>query len=79
MITVRGTCQKCGGTQDIRFGKGFSRAYVEMWMGLVDGSSPLYLKPPGPESQIGQCGICGGRFRTEIVGEADDDTEEAGR
>ena len=35
-----------------------TREYAELFAGLLDGSSTLYVHPPGPQSVTGKCGIC---------------------
>lgn len=65
---VRATCGKCGEKQGLRFeGTQFTRQYVEQFAGLLDGTSPLYVYPPGTSSDIGKCGMCGGRFTAEVT------------
>lgn len=46
---------------------GVSREFAEMQCGLLDGTSPMYLFPPGPESSIGKCGICGAKITAKVV------------
>jgi hypothetical protein len=43
---------------------------VETFAGLLDGSSPLYVHPPGAESVIGKCGIYGERIACTVTTEA---------
>lgn len=59
-----GTCKK---TQVIRY-EGFSREWVETQAGLLDGTSPLYVIKPGPDSPgtIGRCETCGGGFTCTV-------------
>jgi hypothetical protein len=58
-----------GHAQEIKAqGEGIDQAWAEMCAGLLDGSSPLYRSPPGPESVIGKCGIC--RAQIECTVEA---------
>lgn len=47
---------------------GSEEAWVRGWAGLVDGTSPLYVRPPSDShnSVIGRCGICCGRLRSEV-------------
>jgi hypothetical protein len=44
-----------------------SPEWVEMWAGLMDGTSPLYVHPPDEKSVIGKCGICGKPFKASVV------------
>jgi hypothetical protein len=46
---------------------GMPREMVEFQAGLLDGTSPYYVHPPGPESQIGKCGICGSQVKATVV------------
>lgn len=64
---VEAECQN-GHKQQITY-EGLPLAWVEMQMGLLDGSSPLYKSPPGPDSVIGKCAQCGRPFTTRIVSE----------
>ncbi len=36
---------------------------------LMDGTSPAYKFPPGPESTIGKCGICGKQISSRVLDE----------
>lgn len=38
--------------------------------GLLDGSSLLYLYPPGEGSPIGKCGICQAQIKATVVTES---------
>jgi hypothetical protein len=40
--------------------------YAKVLAGLLDGSSPFYIYPPGPGSPIGKCGVCGGKLKCEV-------------
>ncbi len=55
------------GHRDLLTIEGVSREWVEVYCGIVDGTSPLYKHPPGPESSIGKCGICGVPFKARVV------------
>lgn len=35
---------------------------IKLLVRLLDGTSPAYLYPPGDESSIGKCNICGSKF-----------------
>jgi hypothetical protein len=52
-IKVRAECS-AGHIQEFTF-IGMDRDFVEGLCGLMDGSSPMYKYPPGPESMIGKC------------------------
>jgi hypothetical protein len=43
-----------------------TREYAELFAGLLDGTSTMYVHPPGPESVIGKCGICGAQIRCVV-------------
>jgi hypothetical protein len=70
--TMRAECES-GHSQEITIGN-VDRTWAEAWAGLMDGSSPLYLRKPGPESAIGKCGICHARIRCTVraAGEKED-------
>ena len=63
---VTATCEN-GHTQKLRLdANSYSKAGAEQWAGLMDGTSPFFLHPPGDESVIGKCGICGKRFKCSV-------------
>lgn len=41
-------------------------ALAKLLAALLDGSSPLYLLPPGDLSPIGHCGLCGAKWQCEV-------------
>ncbi len=50
------TCDcEAGHVQTLRISKEMSREWVEQLAGLLDGTSPLYVFPPGSDSPIGKC------------------------
>jgi len=70
-IWITATCGK-GHSQRIRFeGDFFTLQYVRSLAALLDGSSEMYLHPPGLESTIGKCGICGSQIACSV--EVDDE------
>jgi hypothetical protein len=40
--------------------------WLAILIGLLEGSSPLYIMPPGPSSPIGRCGVCGGKLKCTL-------------
>lgn len=46
--------------------RGLDLDTVKGMAGLIDGTSPMYVYPPGPESMIGKCGICRGKIMSEV-------------
>ena len=54
----------------------FDRTYAENFAKLLDGTFPGYIYPPGPDSPIGKCGICGGKLETSVE-ERDDEGNRA--
>lgn len=48
---------------------GHTRSQAELFAGLLDGTSPAYVAPPGadPNSPIGKCGICGRPFKAKVT------------
>lgn len=74
MITkIEYTC-KAGHKQVITY-TGMSREFAESCAKLTDGTSPLYVHPPGPESSIGKCGICGAQLSSRVLDGPSDDTD----
>lgn len=49
----------------------FSREYAEQWAALLDGTSQMYVYPPGRESVIGKCGICQEPYKCEVNEDAE--------
>ncbi len=66
------TC-KAGHSQTIEY-IGLTREFAETQAKLIDGSSPLYKFPPGPDSIIGKCGICKAQLTSTVLDEPSDDT-----
>lgn len=56
----------------IQFVPGFSMETAKTLAGLLDGSSAMYIRKPGPLSPLGKCATCGGAIESTItqVGEA---------
>jgi hypothetical protein len=48
------------------FVRELNRDYVEGLAGLLDGTSPWFIHPPGPDSTIGKCATCGGQLESSI-------------
>ena len=68
-MRITATCRG-GHTQSITY-ECRSLQEAELFAGLLDGTSPAYVHPPGPESVIGKCGICGTPIRAtaeEVAG-----------
>lgn len=63
-VVMRLVCEN-GHAQTIRF-LDLPREYVLGMAGLLDGTSPLYVYPPGSESLIGKCGICRAQIRATV-------------
>lgn len=68
---VKVTCRDCK-QADWLVLRGMPLSYTEMYCGLLDGSSPLYVKPPKDDqgenkSIIGRCAACNGSFEAKIV------------
>lgn len=64
-ILVTVTCE-AGHSQPLKLDSSFGEDYARSFAGLLDGSSPMYKFPPGPESVIGKCGICGKRVKATV-------------
>jgi hypothetical protein len=70
MFAVTARCGDCGGSNTIRMPqRSFSRAYVDTFAGLLDGSSPLYVVPVPATSPIGMCAVCRGRLSCTVTEE----------
>jgi hypothetical protein len=65
-------CSNCDKTDYVVL-SGVTRDMVEMYCGLIDGTSPMYKFPPTQHSstQIGKCLTCKQMFRARIVEEKD--------
>lgn len=63
-FTVTMTCGN-GHVQQVVY-SGVARAFVEGVAGLMDGTSPMYVHPPGPDSVIGKCGICRAWLKAKV-------------
>lgn len=73
MITARITCE-AGHVQKVTFYGTFTRAYVESWCGLIDGTHPMFVHSQvGTYSPIGKCAWpvdgkpCGKQTKAAIV------------
>lgn len=63
---VTATCES-GHSQVTKLdAKAFTKEGAELFAGLLDGTSPAFLYPPGPESVIGKCGICQKPFKCTV-------------
>lgn len=40
--------------------------FAQLMAGLLDGTSPMYIYKPGPDSPIGKCATCGGQLETTV-------------
>jgi hypothetical protein len=56
---------------------GVDRRWAEIWAGLTDGSSELYVHPPGPDCAFCKCGICGAPFKCSVHRGEDVDEQKA--
>jgi hypothetical protein len=66
MFQVKATCE-AGHTQTITYDASFSREMVEVQAGLLDGTWHGFKYPPGTDSVIGKCGICGKPIKCEVI------------
>jgi hypothetical protein len=55
--------------QKLTIDEKLGKAYAKQLAGLLDGTSPMYLYPPGPESVIGKCGICKAQIKCNVTEE----------
>ena len=62
---IEATCDN-GHSQVMQVAGNLGREYAERLAGLLDGTSDLYRYPPGEESVIGKCGICGAKITCEV-------------
>lgn len=72
VITVR--CES-GHEQKIGY-YGLHRPFVESVAGFMDGTSPMFKYPPGAESAIGKCGICGKQVKATVTDAEEDSKPE---
>lgn len=61
------TFRCANGHEQVVLTRGVDRRFVEMQAALLTGDPAIYKYPPGPESQIGHCGICQGKLETRII------------
>lgn len=71
---IEATCAN-GHSQVLQVSADLGGDYAFVLAGLLDGTSELYRFPPGPESVISKCGICGATVACE-VSEARPDAKE---
>jgi len=64
-LTVRCT-QDTNHAKILEF-KDMDEEQAKRFAGLLDGTSPAYIHPPGPGSPIGKCGLCGGKIEVDIA------------
>jgi hypothetical protein len=57
------TCEQ-GHEDRVRY-RGEQEPVVRFWAGLMDGSS--YPVPPGPDSPLCKCGLCGAQLRADVL------------
>jgi hypothetical protein len=51
----------------LRIDPALGLGYAETLAGLLDGSSPLYIYPPGEGSPIGKCAVCGAKLNCTVA------------
>jgi hypothetical protein len=64
-ITVRCLAQATH-TKVLRVKARLGRRRAEELAELLDGTSLAYVHPPGPQSPIGRCCVCGGECEAEV-------------
>jgi hypothetical protein len=62
---IEATCGN-GHRQILQISAELGREYAYHLAGLLDGTSEMYRFPPGPESVIGKCGVCGSQITCEV-------------
>jgi len=50
----------------LRIEHALGRELADLLAGLLDGTSPHYIHPPGPGSPIGKCGVCGSKITATV-------------
>lgn len=69
-IKIKAVCQSNPShIQELIIDPLLGRSYAEGLAGLLDGSSKMYLFPPGPGSVIGKCGICKAQIKCTVTEE----------
>lgn len=53
-------CEK--GHKQVMTYSGVTREYADGHAKLIDGTSPMYVYPPGNDSSIGKCATCGSQI-----------------
>jgi len=65
-ITVRCQREPAKHAKILRLKSEQGRQYADTLASLLDGSSPLFIHKPGPDSPIGKCATCGGGVEASV-------------
>jgi hypothetical protein len=65
-ITVRCQDHPQKHAKILRLNPGAGMGTAETLAALLDGTSSLYFFPPGEQSPIGRCCVCGGKVKSEV-------------
>lgn len=66
-FVITAVCEN-GHSQGIRIAGSLGREFADVQVGLLDGTSPLYLHSPiGTDSFIGKCGICRAQIKCTVA------------
>jgi hypothetical protein len=65
-ITVRCVHSPMAHAKVVRVKARLGRGKAQDLADLLDGSSLAYVHPPGPQSPIGRCCVCGGECSAEV-------------
>lgn len=65
-MLIKFTCSKCRNSDELEI-LHYTRKMAEDFIGLMTGTSPMYLVPPGPESMLGKSVCCRAQLEGEIV------------
>ena len=65
-ITIRCAAFPKTHAKILRLSFDLGRQYADTLAGLLDGSSPFYIYPPGPNSPIGKCDVCQGSLTATV-------------
>ena len=77
-ITVRCAKQPDKHAKILRVSEELGLKWAETLAGLLDGSSPMYIYKPGPDSPIGKCATCGGQLSADVEEVEAKDAEHKG-
>lgn len=65
-ITIRCAAHPDKHAKVLRIHEELGLQFAELLAGLLDGTSPMFIRKPGVLSPIGKCATCGGQLTSEV-------------